>query len=88
MKLMCMGAYSNKPRGLGYEAGLIEVTEDIAAFLMVDAPGNFLPVVEEKPAVHTTAFDEPPHDTAMKHVPRGKSTMTKKNVADDPDPSL
>lgn len=77
MKLLCKGRYSNKPRGLGYEPGLIEVTDEIGAFLLRDAPGSFaVPSAPEPapvPAEELKELSDPPRTTAYKRPPRSKS---------------
>jgi len=68
MKLWCLGEYHNGARNLHFEAGEIEVADDVAAFLLADAPENFAtngPVEEKSP-------DAPPRDKAVKKAPRKK----------------
>ena len=41
MTLTCLSEYHNGPASLHFEAGIIEVTDDVAAYLLHDAPDNF-----------------------------------------------
>lgn len=77
MKLMCLSEYNNASHGLRFDAGVIEVTEEIGAFLLTDAPGTFS-AVQNTPRVEDFQIDdkrveEPPRTTAMKRPPRTKT---------------
>ena len=76
MRLYCKAVYHNGPQSLHFSAaGIIEVDDPKAEFLLRDAPENFsreLPTEEEsvltgrllKPG--DKGFDSPPLDKAMK----------------------
>lgn len=80
MKLYCKGEYHNSPAGLHFEkAGVIEIDDAKAEYLLRDAPGNFsreLP--QEKPVVPVTtdkqdkAMDAPPSDKQVKKPAKEK----------------
>lgn len=66
MKLLCKGEYHNSPNDLHFDgAGVIDVDDHKALFLLKDAPQNFeqLPV-EVVPEVK--AFDAPVVDKQVK----------------------
>lgn len=72
MKLICKGAYHNTPAGLHFDAGVIEVDDWRAEFLLRDAPENFEKWSEPFATVEAKAFDKPPTDTQVKVPARKK----------------
>lgn len=61
-------------RDLAYKAGaVIDVDDDLAAFLLVDSPGTF----EEVQSV-SKEVAEPPQDKAVKSPPRSKATRRRR----------
>jgi hypothetical protein len=66
MKIYCKGYYSNPPAGLFFtQAGVVEVDEAKAEFLLRDAPDNFsrdLPAPKE----NVKAPETPARDKAVK----------------------
>jgi len=67
MKLYCKDEYHNSSYGLHFTAGVIEVDEARALFMLRDAPDNF---TTELPVAKT--LDAPPHDKALKTPTRKK----------------
>jgi hypothetical protein len=63
MRLYCLSQYTAGP--VHFEPGEIEVSDEMAAFLLRDAPGSF----SVEPPVK--AYDEPPEDKAIRAA-RGK----------------
>jgi hypothetical protein len=64
MKLFCLSPYT--AGALHFEPGEIEVSDEMAAFLLRDAPGSFS---VDPPAAQTQAvkaYDEPPKDKSIR----------------------
>lgn len=83
MKLVCKGEYHNPPADLNFEkAGVIDVDDAKALFLLRDAPDNFEPYVEPaapdqlvqpaESADASKALDAPPVDKQVKNAPKKK----------------
>lgn len=70
MKIYCKGAYSNPPAGLFFaQAGVVEIDDPKAEFLLRDAPENFsreLPVPFAPVGDGVKAPDTPSRDKAVK----------------------
>ena len=77
MKLVCKSQYSNVGHGLQFEAGVIRVDDDVADYLLRDAPENFEVVVEDDaPEVVAEAIEKPVKDRMLK-LPRRKKAVSK-----------
>jgi hypothetical protein len=82
MKIYCKGAYTNAPAGLYFsQAGVIEIDNEKAEFLLRDAPENFSRELPTPPpsdstrfaaGAQATGFDAPPMDKQMKAPVRKK----------------
>ncbi len=81
MKLRCLAGYENRPRGLQFEPGVIEVETVTATFLLNDAPGTF-EIVSDEPQTREVAA--PARTTAIKRAPRTK-TFNSSDAADTND---
>jgi hypothetical protein len=83
MKLWCKGHYRNPPAGLVFEAGVIEVDDAQAEFLLRDAPENFSRELPPDPQADAASarlaappqgrgLEVPPIDRAVKAPARKK----------------
>jgi hypothetical protein len=80
MKLKCLSRYDNVPQGLHYRPGqVLEVSEDMARWLMDDSPSSFEHV---KPEPEVKEVEAPPQDKAVKRAPRSKAARSKKDEND------
>jgi hypothetical protein len=72
MKIKCIGKYVNAPAGLVFNPGEeFDATDDLASFLMSDAPGCFQEVKKRGRPRKNKAILEPVHDKS-KSEHRGK----------------
>jgi len=76
MKLFCVGAYHNSPAGLHFDGpGVIDLDDPKAAFLLKDAPENFMSLDQAERAgvlERDKALDEPPRDKAIRSPAKKK----------------